>query len=118
MLEKCNFESTISYGEYNFFDIYDPFLTSMPSQLFEGIFQKKFFHVIQYPRNSPQKNFHRKIPWKNHIKYAPLMFSIDTTDNIDSIKQNDDEVEFSFYTMVYRWVLYRSDKGFPLLHSF
>ena len=46
------------------------------------------------------------------------MFSIDTTDNIDSIKQNDDEVEFSFYTMVYRWVLYRSDKGFPLLYSF
>ena len=44
----------------------------MPNQLFERIFQKIFFHVIQYPRNSPQKNFHRKIPKKNHIKYAPL----------------------------------------------
>ena len=71
MLEKCYFESTISYGEYN--DIYDPFLTFMPNQLFERIFQKIFFHVIQYPRNSPQKNFHRKIPKKNHIKYAPFV---------------------------------------------
>ena len=70
MLEKCYFESTISYGEYN--DIYDPFLTFMPNQLFERIFQKFFFHVIQYPRNSPQKNFHRKIPKKNHIKYTPF----------------------------------------------
>ena len=32
------------------------------------------------------------------------MFSIDTADNTDAIKQNGDEVEFSFNTMVYRWV--------------
>ena len=34
------------------------------------------------------------------------MFSIDTTDNNDAIKQNGDEVEFSFNVMVYRWVNY------------
>ena len=32
------------------------------------------------------------------------MFSIDTTDNNDAIKQNGDKVEFSFNTMVYRRV--------------
>ena len=30
------------------------------------------------------------------------MFSIDTADNNDAIKQNGDEIEFFFYTMVYR----------------
>ena len=30
------------------------------------------------------------------------MFSIDTTENKDAIKQNDNEVEYSFNTMVYR----------------
>jgi len=32
------------------------------------------------------------------------MFSIDTADNNDAIKQNGGEVEFSFNTMVYKWV--------------
>ena len=32
------------------------------------------------------------------------MFSIDTTENNDAIKQNGDKVEFSFNTMVYRQV--------------
>ena len=49
--------------------------SSMPNQLFERIFQN-FFHVIQYPRNSPQKFFHRKIPKKNHSKYALLNFRL------------------------------------------
>ena len=35
------------------------------------------------------------------------MFSIDTADNTDAIKQNGDEVEFSFYTMVYRWAFFQ-----------
>ena len=30
------------------------------------------------------------------------MFSIDTADNNDAIKQNGDKVEFSFNAMVYR----------------
>ena len=30
------------------------------------------------------------------------MFSIDTIDNKDAIKQNGDEVEFYFNTMIYR----------------
>ena len=34
------------------------------------------------------------------------MFSIDNADNKDAIKQNGDKVEFSFNTMVYRWVNY------------
>ena len=34
------------------------------------------------------------------------MFSIDTADNNDAIKQNGDKVEFSFNAMVYRWVNY------------
>ena len=36
------------------------------------------------------------------------MLSIDTSDNIDAIKPNGDEVEFSFYTMVYRWAFLAS----------
>ena len=33
------------------------------------------------------------------------MLSIDTIDNEDAIKQNGDQVEFSFHTMVYRLAL-------------
>ena len=35
------------------------------------------------------------------------MLSIDTTDNEDAIKQNGDEVEFSFHTMVYRLAFFQ-----------
>ena len=35
------------------------------------------------------------------------MFSIDTDDNIDAIKQNGDEVELSFDTMIYRWAFFQ-----------
>ena len=40
-----------------FYTNYDsPILSSsMPNQLFERFFQKNFYHVIQYPKNSPQK---------------------------------------------------------------
>ena len=45
------------------------------------------------------------------------MFSIDTADN-NAIKQNGDAVEFSFHTMIYRWVIYHSNNGFPyFIHS-
>ena len=46
------------------------------------------------------------------------MFSIDTTDNKDAIKQNGDEVEFSFNTMVYRWVYYSWNDVFNQLTNF
>ena len=46
------------------------------------------------------------------------MFSIDTTDNKDAIKQNGDEVEFSFNTMVYRWVYFSLNDVFNQLTNF
>ena len=40
------------------------------------------------------------------------MFSFDTADNNDAIKQNGDIVEFSFNAMVYRWVNYHFNDVF------
>ena len=80
MLKKYNFELTISYGEYNVFYIYDRFLMSMPTQLFERIFQTNFFHVIQYPRNSPQKIFTEKLR-KKIIVSMPLSHKLRLSKN-------------------------------------
>ena len=57
--------------------------------------------------------------WDRYLNLFQITsFSIDTSDNTDSVKQNGDEVEFYFNTMIYRWAFLQNVNFRWLFSSF